>query len=188
MVASKRPWLKRKMPGAAGGARAPPTAANGAAGAAGANRPGPVTKEGKKLCSNCGETGHHKTECKQPKVDFSKRKCFSCNKTGHSSHQCPTKGDVRILQEEEGVEDEVGFMLEESTEDLYWANAHRQQYRLYLRSWITRSKPWLRIQMEKRPITTATTTRRMQAATATTRMTSLTSLMSPFGISPCLRA
>ena len=118
MVASKRPWLKRKMPGAAGGARAPPTAANGAAGAAGANRPGPVTKEGKKLCSNCGETGHHKTECKQPKVDFSKRKWFSCHKTGHSSHQCPTKGDVRILQEEEGVEDEVGFMLEESIEDL----------------------------------------------------------------------
>ena len=36
---------------------------------------------------------------------------------------------MRILQEEEGVEDEVGFMLEESIEDLYWANAHRQQYR-----------------------------------------------------------
>ena len=72
VVASKRPWLKnvRKPPGAAGTARPAPGAASAAAGAA---RPFPTTKDGRKLCSNCGETGHDKGTCKQPKIEFSKK-------------------------------------------------------------------------------------------------------------------
>ena len=73
VVASKRPWLKRKPPGAAGSARPPP----GGAGSAATARPTPTTKDGRKLCSNCGETGHDKTACKQLKTDFSKRVCWA---------------------------------------------------------------------------------------------------------------
>ena len=126
VVASKRPWLKRKPPGAAGSARPPP----GGAGSAATARPSPTTKDGRKLCSNCGETGHDKTACKQPKTDFSKRVCWACKKPGHSSSQCPTKADVRILQEE-GDEEPAAFMLEESVEEPYWAafRDHAQQRR-----------------------------------------------------------
>lgn len=92
-------------------------------------RPTPTTKDGRKLCSNCGETGHDKTACKQPKTDFSKRVCWACKKTGHSSSQCPTKADVRTLQEEGDDEPAAAFMLEESEEEPYWAaNAHRNRY------------------------------------------------------------
>ena len=117
VVASKRPWLKRKPPGAAGSARPTP---GGAGSAAIAARPSPTTKDGRKLCSNCGQTGHDKTACKQPKTAFSKRVCWACNKPDHSAAQCPTKADVRILQEE-GDEEPAAFML--STEEPYWPHS-----------------------------------------------------------------
>ena len=58
VVASKRPWLKRKPPGAAGSVRPTPGGAGSAATAAKSSpttaaRASPTTKDGRKLCSNC---------------------------------------------------------------------------------------------------------------------------------------
>ena len=60
VVASKRPWLKnaRRPPRAAGAARPPPGAAGAAAGAA---RPLPTTKDGRKLSSNGPQQGDVQT-------------------------------------------------------------------------------------------------------------------------------
>ena len=99
VVTTKRPWLKniRKPLGTAGAARPAPGAASAAAGAA---RPSPRTTDGTKLCSNCGETGHDKVTCKQPKVEFSKG--AMCRGSAPQSPMCAsfrtkaTKSQLRL--------------------------------------------------------------------------------------------
>ena len=71
----------------------------------------PTTKEGTVLCANCGETGHSKVDCKQPPIDKSKRVCFACKKPGHTSANCPTKADVRALEQEDDGEVILGAII-----------------------------------------------------------------------------
>ena len=79
----------------------------------------PLTKDGKPLCANCCETGHSKTECKQPPIDKAKRVCFACKKPGHTSANCPTKSDVRNLESE----DEGAAALMVEAKFVYSANS-----------------------------------------------------------------
>ena len=43
---------------------------------------------GKSRCLNCGDVGHHISDCPKPEVPKNERPCFKCGKPGHVSAQC----------------------------------------------------------------------------------------------------
>ena len=92
----------RKAPGPA----KPSASPSGAAG-----KDGPMTKDGKPMCANCGKTGHHNQNCPEPKADPGQRPCFKCGKTGHTSSQCKSGIPARAVEAEEQPKDDPTILM-----------------------------------------------------------------------------
>ena len=61
-------------------------------------REGPMSKDGKPMCANCGAVGHHKGDCPHPKAEPGKRPCFKCGKPGHTGAQCKSGLPAKVIE------------------------------------------------------------------------------------------